>query len=260
MSFSPSEYWNNRLKDNFTLVGVGDISMGMAYNKYSYNITFLGLRRIFNKYCKNKKASVLDIGTGVGFIYNSWKRCGYADVDGSDISSFAVEQLKQKFKTNNFYELDISLSTNVLQGKKYNYVTCVSVLYHIVDDEKWRAALKNIRSLMSEGGIFIFTEGFPEHQQTITHQVLRTRDQYKKALLSAGFDLIESKANYILMSDPAGTKSKFYKYWWYGSSLISRKFPKLAYLWWAAVFPVERAMTKFKKTTPGQEFWICKAV
>lgn len=260
MSFSPSEYWNNRLKNNFSLVGVGDISMGMAYNKFSYNITFIGLRRLFNKYCKDKTLNVLDIGSGIGFIYNSWKRCGYLNVDGSDISSYAVEQLKQSFQGSDFYELDISDSISVLNNKKYSYVTCVSVLYHIVEDDKWHSALRNIRSLMNDGGIFIFTEGFLEEQQNITHQVLRTRDQYKQALLAAGFELVESKANYILMSDPAGTNNKFYKYWWYGSSLISRKLPTLAYLWWATIFPVERLLTKFIKTTPGQEFWICRAI
>lgn len=260
MSFSPSEYWDNRLKNNFSLVGVGDISMGMAYNKYSYNITFIGLKRIFNKYCRNKSLNVLDIGTGIGFIYNSWQRCGYTNVEGSDISSFAVTQLKEKFAGNNFYELDISDSITVLNNKKYNYITCISVLYHIVDDDKWHKALKNIRTSISEGGIFIFTEGFPAEQQNITHQVLRTREQYKKALHSAGFELIESRANYVLMSDPAGTNNKLYKYWWYGCSLISRKFPQIAYIWWAAIFPVERLLTKFKKRTPGQEFWICRAV
>lgn len=260
MAFSPSEYWNERLKSNFNLVGVGDISMGMAYNKLSYAVTRIGLHRIFNKYCDNKNGKVLDIGSGIGFIVNSWLQAGYNNVDGSDISSYAVEQLKQNYPQHSFYDLDIAQGIEVLKDNKYDYITCASVLYHIVDNDNWQNALINIRKAMNKDGIFIFSEGFPTVDFDITHQVSRSREVYTAALQKAGFKVLQSIPNYVLMSDPTGTKSLFYKYWWALSVRISRRFPKLAYMWWSCVYPIELMLTKFKKSTPAQEFWICRAV
>ncbi len=260
MAFSPSEYWNERLKKNFNLVGVGDISMGMAYNKLSYAVTRIGLHRIFRKYCTNKDGYILDIGSGIGFIVSTWQSGGYTNIDGSDISTFAVEQLKQNYPAYSFYELDIASSIEVLNKKKYDYITCASVLYHIVDNDNWQNALKNIRAAMNKDGIFIFSEGFPVQDFDITHQVSRSREMYTEVLDKAGFQVLKSVPNYVLMSDPTGTKNSFYKYWWALSVRVSRRFPSLAYIWWSCTYPLELLLTKYKKTTPGQEFWICKAV
>jgi len=260
VAFSPSEYWNERLKNNFNLVGVGDISMGMAYNKLSYAVTRIGLHRIFKEYCSDKKGHVLDIGTGIGFIINTWQNAGYKNINGYDISIYAVEQLRTNYPALSFYELDIANSIDVLNGKKYDYITCASVLYHIIDNDSWQNALKNIRAAMKNNGIFIFSEGFPVQDFDITHQVSRSRLQYIEALQNAGFKVLKSKPNYVLMSDPTGTKSLFYRYWWALSVRISRQFPGLAYVWWSCIYPIELLLTRYKKTTPGQEFWICQAV
>ncbi|OSZ82170.1 hypothetical protein CAP35_02560 [Chitinophagaceae bacterium IBVUCB1] len=260
MTFSPSEYWNERLKKNFNLVGVGDISMGMAYNKLSYAITRSGLHSIYRKYCADKNGHILDIGSGIGFIITTWRDAGYENIDGSDISTYAVEQLKKAFPAYGFCELDIAKNIDVLNGKKYDYVTCASVLYHIVDNDNWQNALVNIRSAMNIGGTFVFSEGFPVENFDITHQVSRSREHYKQALKAAGFEVVKSMPNYVLMSDPTGTNSLLYKYWWALSVRISRRFPKLAYMWWGCVYPIEWLLTRIKSTTPAQEFWICKAI
>ncbi len=52
--FDPKKYWDERLSQHYNLIGVGDISLTMSYNRWSYKVTKHRLQSLFKKYVTEK--------------------------------------------------------------------------------------------------------------------------------------------------------------------------------------------------------------
>ncbi|OQP66896.1 hypothetical protein A3860_00565 [Niastella vici] len=259
--FDARKYWDERLSNQYDLVGVGDISLGMNYNKWSYKVTRKILFRLFRKYSsmfQNNK--VLDIGPGTGFVVNIWKSLG-KDLTGIDISATAVKNLKVQYPEYSFLEFDIGSSKVNLPENTFSCCSAASVLYHIVDDKALDIALSNIHRLLKKDGIFIFSDNFiREGQYNITHQRCRTLQEYKDALHRNGFEILDRLPNYVLMNDPVDAQTKFYPRLWHLLTRLSAKSKLLNAILWPAVYPIELLLTSVLKESPAQEFMICKAI
>jgi ubiquinone/menaquinone biosynthesis C-methylase UbiE len=259
--FDPKKYWDDRLSQHYDLVGVGDISLGMNYNKWSYNVTRKILRRLFIKYnIQPTNEDVLDIGCGTGFVVDIWKSLG-KKLTGIDISQTAIKNLKVKFPDFSFMEFDIGSGIINLPDNKFGICSAASVLYHIIDDNSLDTALANIHRVLQPDGIFIFSDNFIHNSEfNITHQKCRTLFEYEKALLKNGFEIVDRVPNYVLMNDPIDAKTKFYPRLWNLFIGLSRKSKLLDSIIWPAIYPVELLLTAVMKESPAQEFMICKAI
>ena len=105
LNFEAKKYWDDRLRKNYDLIGVGDISLTLRYNKWSYKVTRHRLNKLFQKYLPKSKGVVLDIGSGTGFVIEIWQQLGFS-INGSDISPTAIEKLTENFPAHKFYEID----------------------------------------------------------------------------------------------------------------------------------------------------------
>src|ERR1700744_3251599 len=103
-SFDPKKYWNDRLMQHYDLIGVGDISLSLNYNKWSYKVTAFRLKKIFKKYVSRQTGSILDIGSGTGFVIDIWQRFG-KKINGIDISEASVKKLTEKYPDHSFFEV-----------------------------------------------------------------------------------------------------------------------------------------------------------
>lgn len=259
--FDAKKYWDERLRDQYNLVGVGDISLGMNYNKWSYKVTRKILLRLFKKYSRSfQNNNVLDIGPGTGFVVGVWQLLG-KHVTGVDISATAVSNLKTLFPEYSFVEFDMGSGKIDLQDNSFSGCSAASVLYHIVDDSALDTVLGNIHRLLKSEGVFIFSDNFIHDRQfNITHQRCRTLDEYEKALKRNGFEILDRVPNYILMNDPVDAKGKFYPRLWYWFTKLSAKSKFFNAIIWPAIYPVELMLTSIFKESPAQEFMICKAI
>ena len=88
--FNAKQYWEDRLKNQYDLVGVGDISLSQTYNKWSYKVTRRILKKLLRKYSGNSTDRMLDIGSGTGFVIAIGKELNKS-VTGVDISKTAVQ-------------------------------------------------------------------------------------------------------------------------------------------------------------------------
>lgn len=259
--FDTKKYWDERLKEHYNLIGVGDISLGVSYNKWSYKVSRKILKRLFTKY--NQKASnnnVLDIGCGTGFVVDIWKSLN-KQVTGIDISCTAVENLKRSYPDYNFVEFDIGSGRLDIADNSFSCCSAASVFYHIVDDQSFNTALGNIYRLLQKNGIFIFSDNFIHNSAfSITHQKCRTINEYTCALENNGFEIVDRMPNYVLMNDPVDANTKFYPRVWNTLTRLSRKSKLLDQVIWPAVYPLELLLTSTFKESPAQEFMICKAV
>lgn len=84
---------------------------------------------------------VLDYGCAVGFMVKALKKLGYKDVQGYDVSNWAIEYGKNNLDLTSG---ELSTSKKILK-KKYELVLALDVLEH-VNEEELETILSNISS------------------------------------------------------------------------------------------------------------------
>lgn len=261
MHFDAKTYWDNRLQNQYDLIGVGDISLSETYNKWSYKVTRHRLRKLIKKFVPaNSDAPVVDMGSGTGFVVEIWKNLGKA-VIGVDISKVAIQNLQKKFPQDSFLECDIASERLDIPKNSVACVSAASVMYHITSDDGLRFALNNIHNILQPVGFFIFSDNFIHSKPlVITHQNCRTLSDYETALRETGFEIIARVPNYVLMNDPVDADSKWYPRIWGRITNLSRKYKWFDKIIWPALYPVELCLTSMKKESPAQEFMVCRVI
>jgi SAM-dependent methyltransferase len=258
MSFNNKAYWEERLKSNYDLIGVGDISLTMNYNVWSYRITRHRLSAIFRKYAPSGAGNVLDIGAGTGFVVDIWDRFGKS-VTGIDISATAVSKLSERFPRHRFIELDAGAEEMPFADNSMEVVSASSVLYHIVDDAALAKLLGSVHRVLKPGGYFIFSDNFIHGQIVdIQHQKCRTLEDYEQAVTRSGFTIVDRVANYVLFNDPVDARGRFFPRLWGFITNRSRRWPWFDKIIWPVLYPLEYLLTAVVKESPAQEIMICQ--
>jgi len=260
VSFDPKKYWDERLSQHYDLIGVGDISLTMNYNRWSYKVTKHRLQSLFKKYVPEKPGSVLDIGSGTGFVIDIWQGFN-KKINGIDISATAIKNLAVKYPAHSFYEVDAGSQELPFADSSLQAVSASSVLYHVVEDEALDKLLQSVHRVLEPGGCFIFSDNFIHGiNLNITHQKCRTLEGYELALKKNGFEITGRAANYVLFNDPVDAKGKFYPRIWSLITRFSKKWKWFDAIVWPLLYPVEIVLTSVVKESPAQEIMICKAV
>ncbi|QPC84319.1 class I SAM-dependent methyltransferase [Phototrophicus methaneseepsis] len=90
---------------------------------------------------------MIDIGCAMGFFIDEASKRGW-QVEGMDVSHFAVEYVKERFGHNVYQG---SLDTLELEEGAYDLVTMYDVIEHVPDP---KAYMMRVASLLRSGGIF----------------------------------------------------------------------------------------------------------
>ncbi|MFF0767131.1 class I SAM-dependent methyltransferase [Streptomyces sp. NPDC003737] len=98
--------------------------------------------------------SVLDAGCGRGWFARALARGGHR-VDAFDVSSAAVAQARGEGGGPRYAVADLS---GWRSPRPYDVVLCLDVLFHVLDEDAWAAALCNLASLVRPGGRLIVTD------------------------------------------------------------------------------------------------------
>ncbi len=111
---------------------------------------FIELLRGFSPSCG------LDIGCGGGWFTRAFQRAGYA-MTGVDISpemlNFAQERAMKEGVRSEYLLGDI---TKFRSPKKYDFATAINDCINYIPKNKLHSALKNVKSALKKGGIFLF--------------------------------------------------------------------------------------------------------
>lgn len=260
-SFNPKEYWENRLKDKWGLNGVGSLGLGRYYNEWLYRVRrrifFSHVRPLFNDW---SRIDVLDIGSGTGYYVDLWKSLGVHSVTATDITTIATRKLQEKFPDIECYQLDIGGDLPVrFVNKQYRVISVFDVLFHIVDDDCYQRAVKNISRMLRTGGFFVFSE-HPIHGETFRaqHEVIRSLNEIEVLLEKTGFKVKTRIPIFAIMNYPVDSKSNIPKAIWRRMTLIVRKLPILGFALGALLYPFELILTSCLKEGPSTELMICE--
>jgi len=200
MTYEPKKYWEDRLKTNFDITGVGCLGFNETYNKYLHSLKLSSLGMILDGHAVIEGKYVLDIGCGTGFFVDYYSRKGAKKITGVDITKVSILKLREKYPHYNFLVADIG-SPNIYLKERFNIVNAFDVLYHIVDDAKFKTALHNISSLCAKGGYVLITDYFCKKDiipaTHVHHRSLRT---YENELSKGGIKIVDIIPMYYLMN------------------------------------------------------------
>lgn len=261
-NFDPRAFWETRHTNKYGPESVGYAGLGVPYNEWMYRVRgHVVTRQLRKSHIDLSTRDVLDIGSGTGFYIDLWKRAHARSITGSDFAPYAVSALRAKFPDARFVELDITSGNLPSQLEQYDVVSAFDILYHIVDDEKYRRAIANIRSLLRPGGYFILSENFLEkHRETGLHQVSRTYAEIVAMLEENGFIVMQRAPVFFLMNRPlkssSGALAKSWKLIRRVTAMTER--PWLGGCLGALLYPVELASLPFMTTGPSTEMVVCQ--
>lgn len=201
-TYRPRDYWGQRIAGNGSLANVGQAALG-PYNKYTYPLRLEALDRLLQGLPARGKR-IFDGGFGEGVYLHYWNRRGAESVAGIDFSDRAVAAGKERFPGYDLKAGDLSKADDFTPFRRYDYVTAIDVLYHVVDDAAWSAAMGNLLSLVAPEGYFIFSDKHPRHGtfQPMPHVRRRSREIWDERLGVSGFEVVRRVPVFVLMDDP----------------------------------------------------------
>jgi predicted TPR repeat methyltransferase len=223
-AFSPDEYWEERLTTGKGLVGVGHARMGRYFNYWAYKVRRHVFRRqVAATRVSARRARVLDIGSGSGFYIRLWKELGATHITGADLTNVAVRDLKKDYPSEEFFQCDIGDVNFNKEGElqQYDIVSCMDVLFHVVDDKRFEQAITNIASRLNNGGHFIYSDTFL-HGKEIRgrHQVCRTKEYLYRVLEANGFEIITRRPFMYLTNNPIDSTNLILRINWLAIYLV----------------------------------------
>jgi SAM-dependent methyltransferase len=261
--FSVRDYWESRLRESYSLEGVGYRRLGRQYNAWMYRVRAEVFARVAGGLGLDwTTARVCDIGSGTGFYVDQWHRLGVPQVTGVDITDKAVEELRQRFPTDRFVREDVGRDWgpgSQLAAGEFTAVSAMDVLFHIVDDAEYARAFRNIASLLAPGGWFLWSDNFLRHQtERVTHQVSRTLAESERLVQAAGFEIVRRVPMFVVMNYPADTRGKLARWAWTAMVAPAAVAEPLGWAVGALLAPVDRWLTGWVRESPTTEIMVCR--
>jgi ubiquinone/menaquinone biosynthesis C-methylase UbiE len=160
------------------------------------------LLRTFERFIfLGKDAKILDVGCGPGKWTTMFAENGFFTI-GIDASADMIELAKTRANKSNleiteFYVMDASALG--LVEATFDFVNCVTVLQHILADEKWKRAIMEMVRVTKPEGYLLLYEVAPEFtfKKRTPNLRIRTLKDYETEFAKAGARLVFSLATDI---------------------------------------------------------------
>lgn len=258
---TPQRYWEERLRRHPDVCGVGCLAYGLQFNRWLYRIRRHRFRAVVRRLGIDvARQRILDVGSGTGFYLEQWNRAGARTVDGLDFTEAAVKSLRQAHPQSRIHHCDIGDPHCPLPAAAYDAVSAFDVLFHIVDDDRYATALRNVARALRPGGLFVYSDNFVHHERprSGTYHVGRTLEEITAALDAAGFDVLWRMPMFVLLNAPDDSTGRAMCWWWRLVSAATRRGEALGFAVGAAVYPLELLLTATLAESPTTEIAACR--
>jgi SAM-dependent methyltransferase len=257
------QYWDDRLREHWGLHGAGSPVYGRQYNAWLYRLQ----KRAFHRLVRRldllwSEAHVLDVGTGTGFYVAQWQALGVRQIVGVDIAPIAVSRLRQAMPTVSFYEWDVADPELPLPRHTFDAVSACNVLPHLVDDARYRAALRNISRLLKSGGYLLYSDAFihGEPKQYLDYWKGRSLFFIEAALQESGLAVLQRVPVYFLMQSPVDTRHPLWARVWERAIWPVRRSEWIGFAAGALFYPLEVLLVSLLRESPTTELVLCRKV
>ncbi|MFJ3231755.1 class I SAM-dependent methyltransferase [Streptomyces sp. NPDC086787] len=155
MTEHPLAYWDTRHREHDDLASGGHIGLDRAGNELFYTLrTGQLLSLVGDLTSPAAPLFTLDAGCGKGHFARALARCGHR-VDAFDTSGAAIARARAEGGGPRYAEARLDTWRSPWP---YDVVICVDVLFHVLDDPTWAAALRNLASLVRITGRLVLTD------------------------------------------------------------------------------------------------------
>lgn len=251
-------FWERRLDGDWTEAGVGYRALGRSFNTWMYRVRRTVFAREIVRLGVGADSRILDIGSGTGFYIECWQDAGASDIVGCDLTEAAVDRLRRRFPDVTFVRADAADVATDFAPASFDAVSCMDVLFHITDDEHYASAIKGVADVLRPGGHFVLSENFLHRaEQRGEHQANRTASAIRSLLGDAGFDIVRRVPMLVLMNAQVDAPLVWRKVW--GGALRVVTMTELTgWLAGAALYPVDRGLTRLLPESPTTELMVCR--
>jgi SAM-dependent methyltransferase len=255
----PERYWQRRLSEDCNLHGVGYRGLGRNYNRWLYRVRAQAFKRhVVPLLVDHSDARVLDLGAGTGFYIEQWRAAGVRDIVGVDFAEVAVEHLRSSYPEHRFVQADIGANLPEVIDGPFDIVSAFDVLFHITDDDKYRAAIENVYRLLKVGGAFVLSENFLHGpRRAAPHQVSRPLSDTISILEQTGFQVGRRVPMFCIMNAPVDSENRILRGYWRILATAVRSSEAVGYAVGAVLFPLELLLTKAFAEGPSTEILLC---
>jgi SAM-dependent methyltransferase len=252
------DYWEERLRGDYSLGGVGYQGLGEAFNRWGYRARRRVFRRVVREFVA-PGARVLDVGSGTGFYLALWRELGAGSITGSDLTKVAVERLAERNPGVEAVRLDIGDEEIDLPAQSFDAVSAMDVLFHITDDVRFARALANAARLLHPGGVLVFSDLFVHGAPwRAPHQAIRSLEEVRAAVAAAGLREEVRRPMLVLLNAPVDTRSRAARAAWWMLRTAALRGEAAGWLAGAAAYPLEVALAGTLREGPSTEIMVCR--
>jgi SAM-dependent methyltransferase len=126
--------------------------------RYHYNSVENAILEHSTDYPLPDGPRVLDVGSGAGHWIDFYRDVlGASTLVGVEISEVGADWLREKYGSDERVRVlvaDVSDPAFTL-GERFDVVNAIGVMFHIVDDEGWEQALRNLAAVLAPGGVIV---------------------------------------------------------------------------------------------------------
>ena len=199
-------YWNNRYS-TIDATRSGHIDLPAEYNAWLYRRKQDQVRRAVARVGASLKGGrLLEIAAGSGAWMAFWEAQGVSGYLGIDLSERAVDGLRTRFPHHEFLQRDLNdLRIGEAVGFGYEFVSAIDVLYHVVDDARFRAVLADLATVLKPGGYLLIHDQFLRGPAQEYGGYIRWRPEteFVSALEAAGFEVLYRRPTFFFMVQAA---------------------------------------------------------
>jgi 2-polyprenyl-3-methyl-5-hydroxy-6-metoxy-1,4-benzoquinol methylase len=173
-------YWDQRHRTLDDLRSGGDATFDRTTNEIFYYWRMgLLLRGIGLSSSPTAPLRMLDAGCGKGWFARALVRCGH-QVDAIDGSEEAISHCRALAGGPNFARSSLDTWRTPFL---YDVVYAIDVMFHVLDDEEWRSAVRNLASLVRLTGRLVLSDWIDEERAYFgRHQAVRPPSTYREVL------------------------------------------------------------------------------
>lgn len=211
--YEAKDYWSERLKQDFSLAGVGYRAFGEKFNRWQYRAYLRNLQQVERRFGLDfSKQSILECGLGTGFFLDYYHRRGNRSFAGVDLTQISVDRIRARYPGMDFRQADLGAGP-LDMGRTFDVVTAFAVLLHITDEQRFQQALANLGRNSRQ--YVLISDVFPVRRYEPNgkaHYVLRSHEEYRQALATQGFEVAGMVPIFALLSSPSPWPK-----WWFNA-------------------------------------------
>lgn len=146
------EIWRNQIYDSY----ISNIFEEAHSRKNEMELQFRYYKRNYLRYLSaDKRAQILELGTGMGHFYNFCMRSGYRNYAGIDLSSENIAYIKKIINPKaRVRQAEICDFLKKAKRETYDAVILNDVIEHLTKDEIFEV-LYGVKEILKKNGVFL---------------------------------------------------------------------------------------------------------